>query len=293
MAQTWRPGRPTESRRSTVREGRLSPTDTAIRSLSVWVRHVVPYTVIFSLLYSPLIAYTLYAAHVADYPSPYPMADTFGTWRTVTQVGGALGLLIAEGAVIRGVVLASDGRRVPVLASVADTKRWFLPILGVTAWVSLWAALLGGIVLFLSALVGSVFHAPTHETAVIGLILAVIAVLAVLARFSVAVPVVVAEGGGVGRALRRSRELLRGNTIRLYVVLLVPAALAVGVHLLVAPKATTFLEIRQGRVLLMWLSMCETVVLGPFAAIAAAVAYLELRMAREGASSAELARVFE
>jgi hypothetical protein len=117
---------------------------------------------------------------------------------------------------------------------------------------------------------------------VIGLVLLIVPGLILLTLWSVAAPVVVLERPPGLQALRRSRELVSGDGWQVFGVLLVLDVLVVavaGVLEAVADSAGT------------GVGLVVTVVLGvltaPFAALAAAVLYFELR-ARRSASADRL-----
>jgi MFS family permease len=121
----------------------------------------------------------------------------------------------------------------------------------------------------------------------VGLILLVVPGVLWGLSFSLAAPVVIAEELGPWASLKRSRALAKGSRWALlgsYVI----CGLAAG--------APTWLGMGLAMASPVWggvLVMVAGVVLGPIILVAPAVAWQELRMAKEGASAAELAKVFE
>jgi hypothetical protein len=112
---------------------------------------------------------------------------------------------------------------------------------------------------------------------VIGFVLIVIPGLILITVWSVAAPVVVLERPGGLRALRRSRELVRGNGWQVFGVVFVLGILVVGVGLaieLAADSAGSGAGIIARAII--------GVLTAPLSALAAAVLYFELRGASAG-----------
>jgi hypothetical protein len=105
--------------------------------------------------------------------------------------------------------------------------------------------------------------------------------------FSLVAPVVMAEPLGAWASLKRSRALARGSRWAL-----------LGTYLIcfLAAYAPSYLGMGLGLsapLLGGLVTLVGSVLLGPIFSVAPAVAYHHLRVAKEGASTAELARVFE
>src|SRR5262249_55387037 len=127
----------------------------------------------------------------------------------------------------------------------------------------------------------------------------------VMALFWVAVPAATMERLGPGQALTRSKNLTRGNMMASFWIVALPVIVGFGAGLLVEATA------KQGattvgdgffvyevpvydrlQVALAPLAL-QVLVLGPITAVAAAVGYHDLRVAQDGVSLDELAKVFE
>jgi len=121
----------------------------------------------------------------------------------------------------------------------------------------------------------------------LGLILLIVPGVMWGLSFSLVAPVVMAERLGAVASLKRSAALARGSRWALLGAYLVCAVVA---------SLPGFLALGLGflsPILGGLVSIAGTVVLGPILYAAPAVAYHDLRVAREGAATAELARVFE
>lgn len=120
-----------------------------------------------------------------------------------------------------------------------------------------------------------------------GLVLLVVPGVILAMAFSLAMPAVFAERLGPIAALGRSRRLTKGHRWKLF---------AVFVILYVVAMAPTFI-LQTAAAGAPWvgviLSMGVGAVTGSLFAVAPAVAFHDLRAAKEGAGTAELARVFE
>jgi hypothetical protein len=112
----------------------------------------------------------------------------------------------------------------------------------------------------------------------------------------VAIPAIAVERPGVLAALRRSWDLTRGHTMRIFGIILVMwagtvgASVAAGIVIFVAIIAiggVAGLVIGQG------LNVLFTLLAYALYAIAAAVSYVELRRAKEGFGIEDIAAVFD
>jgi hypothetical protein len=121
----------------------------------------------------------------------------------------------------------------------------------------------------------------------LGFFLLIVPGIVVGLMFSLTVPVVMAERLGPVRSLGRSRALTKGHRWRLLGLFLVVLATTATPAMLAAvlsggvPYLTTVLN------------LAISAVLGSIAMVAPAVAYHDLRVAKEGADTAQLARIFE
>lgn len=117
---------------------------------------------------------------------------------------------------------------------------------------------------------------------VIGLILIVIPGLILITWWSVAAPVVVLERPGALAALRRSRELVRGNAWQVFAVLVV---LVIGVG--VVSFVIEAIGASAGTAVGLVVRVIVSVLTAPLSALAAAVLYFQLSGARGGSQTVD------
>ena len=121
----------------------------------------------------------------------------------------------------------------------------------------------------------------------LGLVLLVVPGVMAGAAFSVAVPAAVLERRGAVAALRRSATLTKGRRLALLAAFVVVVAVSTGLRLganlltLAAPLAGTILGVAM------------SALTGSLTAVLPAVAFHDLRSAKEGLNPAALVRVFE
>jgi hypothetical protein len=153
----------------------FTPGRLVLRTLGVWLRHAVPYTLVALVVELPLAALELRAGLVED----------LGTFVLMSLFSWLLGV-VASGALCFGVLESLAGRRPTASSMLAVTAR--------RLWSIFTAALLYGV------------------TVLLGLFLFVLpGLLAMVAGF-LATPAVVAEPGlGAEGALRRSWALTSGH----------------------------------------------------------------------------------
>jgi len=223
------------------------------RSFSVWIRNLVPFSLVTLVVYVPVLALAV------------AVPEGAGS-ELASRILSALADLVIGGALTFGVLESLRGGRAGIGALFGKGFGKTGTVFAVSFRVGLW--------LFLGAI-----------------LLVVPAVLWYCALF-VAVPAAVVEDGlrSPGDALARSRELTRGNRwgiLAVGLVILVVTIVAVGVAaaLVAALGAPPGIE--------SFLVSAVAALLSAFGASAHAVAYHDLRVAKEGVSTADLVKVFE
>jgi len=247
------------------------------RSFSILGRNIIPFTILSVIAYAPLVVYVAVAwpdepqttpvAVPADGPDSEYTAYRFAEEPDRGDLVHALVMLafmmvlpyVAAGALIYGVLRQLRGEP----AGVGDCLRVgvvrLLPTIGV--------AILAGL---LSAL---------------GTIALIIPGIYLACMYWVVVPVAVVERPGVIASLKRSAQLTNGAKWSIFVILLV---------LIVAQNATqAVINIALGESAVGTLvSLAPTILFGMLGAVACAVAYHDLRVAKEGVGIDELVSVF-
>jgi hypothetical protein len=231
------------------------------KSFSIWFRNLIPFTIISLVVYSPLLIYTWMV--VGSFT-----LHGFSNWGySLYFVPRVLGM-IATGAVTYGVFQQLRGQNPSIGKSVAVGLTRLVP------------ALLVSLVVFIAVGLGTV------ALFIPGVILS--------CMLFVAVPASVIESAGVAESLKRSQQLTDGykwgifGTLFLlgilqFVVMMVIQGATIGM------RASSIGEV-QHYMIFMTLFL---VVSGSLQAVVGAVAYHDLRVAKEGVATEELARVFD
>jgi hypothetical protein len=236
----------------------------------VWGRNLVPFLVITSLIYAPLIIWgvTLVSGGVT-----LEHLDKVGKF--VQYSGGIDSLLnlVVSAALTYGVVMELQGQRASIGACIGTGLARFFPVLGVV---------------FLSIL-----------CVLAGLLAIIVGAFVVLCMLFVATQASVIEKPGLIGALKRSRELTRGHRLQIFGLLIVLGIMNWGAQKIVEnvmlPKQTVgnldqFLKAIPAY---LYVDIGRQLIITSIGAVMAAVSYVHLRQEKEGTSVAELARVFE
>jgi hypothetical protein len=223
------------------------------RTFSVWWKNLIPFSGVALLLQSPLVVMPLLLD--GSPPGDEALWNGLGTLASLV-----LGLVVA-GALTHGVIRSLNGEPVRLVA-----------LLG-TGFRKMWRILLASLGVGIAT--------------VVGLLLLVVPGLIAMSALYLAVPAVVVEPIPPGRAISRSWRLTRGHRLHLFLLLFLFGLLGAGVGGFVAALGLA------GSPSLIALGQALSVVLQGLSLTAPAVAYHDLRVAREGVDTAQLVRVFE
>jgi hypothetical protein len=226
------------------------------RSFSLWARHLPSYAGVAVLIGAPVLVLVAVAG---------PFEPTSSADRLTTLLGNLLGT-IATGPITVGVLRGLRGERVRI----AEMLRSGLARIGVVVFTSIGVGLL--------VLLGTLLLVVPGIVAAVGLWVAVPA--AVVER----------ELGSTG-ALRRSWRLTEGTRLAIFLVALVMWLTVLGGLSLAVAVASA-----AGGVLPATAALgteIVSMVLTSLLATSSAVAYHDLRVAREGVATADLVKVFE
>jgi len=244
------------------------------RAFPIWGRNLVRFTILNAIIHSPLLLYAALAL---------PRPDDPKAWRSfvmVQQIGQGLLGLVATAAVIHGVFQQLRGQPVGIGACLRVCIARFLPVLAVSILLGL---LVGATFVPLGILVGML--APAVIILIAGIGVLFLSSL-IYCTFWLAIPVAVVERPGIVASLSRGARLARGAKLRIFVILLVVFSLQVAVGimanvaLLGKPVATV------------WATLLIAITVGTLMAVANAVAYHDVRVAKEGVGIEELVSVF-
>ncbi len=248
------------------------------RTLRAWWAHALAFSAMSLVAYAPVMAAfgvftwsvvaSLQGGRGAP-PSPARLLE-----QTAILFAGALATtalsVVEMGAVTYGTVRFLNGERARPGQMIAVGLRRGLPVVGT------------GFVVWIVTVAGT--------------ILLVVPGVVFLVAASLAVPAATVERLGVGGALRRSFELTRGSRWTLFaaglVILVVTWLLSAAVQLGVGALPLVLGPAKAFTVMVL-ASQLGSALFSVLPAVAIAVCYHDLRRAKEGVDTAELARVFE
>jgi hypothetical protein len=171
--------------------------------------------------------------------------------------------VLSQGVILYGAFQDMRGRPVSLVDSLMVGLRRFFPIIGVAILMTL-----------LAGLAAMLFIIP-------GLIL--------MTMWFVGMPVCVVEQRGPWKSLKRSAELTKGHRWKIFGLMI----LLIIVSALVSPLIDLVLTNIAGKTLAFVGELIWNGVWGAFYAIAAVVAYHDLRVAKEGVDIEQIAAVFD
>jgi hypothetical protein len=194
------------------------------------------------------------------------------------MLGSMLLGLVQQAAVMRAAVEDMAGERPSFADCMGTAFAVFLPTLGI--------ALISVLIIFAAWLLVALSAFVLGPFAVLAGIAVAAFVMVIWVRWAVALPALVQERPGVFGSLRRSAALTKGSrwaVLGLILVLLVLVVVLVGVSL-VANQFPTAIELA--------LVVLESTASSLIGTIAIAVAYVQLRLVKEGTSVTDLAKIF-
>jgi hypothetical protein len=231
------------------------------KGFSIWIRNLPSFLILAILVYSPILIYTgVFLSGDLD-------GEQFMTWSYVIAVLGIPIDLVVTAAVLYGVIQQLRGEHAGIGQSIGVGIKRLLPVIGVGLLSAL--AVVGGFILLI----------------VPGVIL--------LCMFYVAVPAAVAERPGVMGALKRSRELTSGYKGSIFGILLILGVLGFVVNKLVQSvflgDDATMSDLKT----FVWITLGIEIAMSALQSTVNAVVYHDLRVAKDGVATEDLARVFE
>ena len=238
------------------------------RGFGIWIKNLPSFLLLSFIVYIPLIAYTAVVMSGLSTDS-WDMKDleSITRWGWIAGLGGLLLGYVASGPILYGVIQQLRGNHAGVGESIAVGLKRMFPVLGVA-------------VLCMLA-IGA------------GLIALIIPGIIIACMLYVAVPAAVIEAPGVGGALKRSAELTKGYKLQIFGILLILGLLEKAVGFILE-KSFIKPTMTMGDVkLYLWLVLAVMIVIGSLRAAMSGVVYHDLRVAKDGVATEDLARVFE
>jgi hypothetical protein len=226
------------------------------RSFSVWFRNFVPFSLVTLAVHVPVFALSVLAS------------DRWPGWDFIFGILFFLSDLVVSGALTFGVLESLRGRRASVGALFRKGFGKMGSVFGTVFRIGMWL-FLGGLLLVIPAIV-------------------------LYCALYVAVPAAVVEDvpASSGEALARSRALTKGHRWGIFGVVLVMVAVSS-----VGTTAANVLFAASRGFAPVWLQLVVVnalaALLNSLDAAARAVAYHDLRVAKEGLATADLVKVFE
>ncbi len=245
------------------------------RTLRVWWAHALAFSGMSLVVYAPMLVVftgfwlTFQRAALGRAPEPAELVR-----QVVILLAGMLATMVLSvvqmGAVTYGTVRWLNGERTPFGRMLGVGLRRGLPVVG--TGLAVWVVVMAGMLLLFVP--GMMF----------------------LVASCVAVPAAVVERPGIAGALRRSFELTRGSRWPLFaagfVIVVVMWLLSAGVQL-GALLLAAVLPPAHALAVTAVSSQVGSALFSVLPVVAVAVCYHDLRLAKEGVDTAELARVFE
>lgn len=236
------------------------------RSFKILFRNIVPFGLLAIIFNIPM---QFVSMQLTD-PGAIGGGNYWFLFALVTLGNLVLGLLLSA-TLVYGTVLELRGGRAGIVECVSRGLGSLLPVIGV------------GILLTLIISLGF-------------LIFIIPGIIAFVALW-VAVPAAVVERPGVGGSLSRSRELTKGNRWPLFGLILILIILSGVIGAVLGGLIGFGAVFTDGAELSFTVTLVINVVVHAFSgallAVASAVAYHDLRIAKEGVSAEQIAAVFD
>ena len=233
------------------------------RAFSILFRNIVPFGLLGLVVYSPHIALSVLIQQSAADPASDPAR--IGLLAIGTTFLYVLLYFFLNATVVYGTVQDLRGGKVMIGACMGRGLSTIFPVLGVGILVWLLIAL--------------------------GMVLLIIPGLIAMVMLWVAIPVTVTERRGPIESLRRSRQLTKGNRWQIFaiIVLIILMNIAAGAVIqlgLFAGGTAAFIVVTA-------INWVAAIFFALLLAVASAVGYHDLRAAKEGADTEQIAAVFD
>lgn len=186
-------------------------------------------------------------------------------------IATAIAWALLQGVLVRSTILFLSGREADLPQSVARALRLLLPIIAISI-----------IVTVLST---------------IGFFFLIVPGFMIYCAFAVTVPALIEERHGIFGSLQRSRDLTRGSRKRIFVLLIVFWIFSVIISTVLSAITSLFepnpAALVPDPILAGAASAVGSALTSAIVAVSVAALYVELRTVREGATTNDLAAIFE
>jgi hypothetical protein len=248
------------------------------RTFPIWGRYVVPLTLLNGIVYAPFLA----IAAAGRRGGVVGTMGGFVLYSLVVGFGWCLAWFLSPLAVIQGVLQRLRDEPLGFLECLRIYFTRLLPALGAGLVVGLLATLCGVLTSILSSVL-----AFAHFPAVLTFLVFLVPPMFIGCMYWVAIPVAAVERRGVLESLRRAAYLSRGSRLAIFAIVLLTTAFQLVPTVLLSRALG-----RQASPAAGWAMLFLFVALGSPGAVAAAVAYHDLRLAKDGVGVEDLKRVF-
>lgn len=232
------------------------------RSGQIWLHNALAFGLIGATVFAPIIAYTV--AVFGDWDAL--RNDDVTRWLLITMAGAFVLGQLATAALAYGVVQDLKGAPASIGRTVGRGLSRMFPVLGIT--------------LVISIAIG------------LGYAYFVIPGLIMQTSFYLSVPCAVVERTGVDQSMKRSMALTRGYKFHLFVVVLLLGLVELGLTFAVGELVGDITSAAAAHAYGLLL-VAVFIATATLRSVTAAVAYHELRLAKEGIGIDELAAVFD
>lgn len=264
------------------------------RSFSIYFRNIVPFGLLVLVILAPTYVYQILVGpdEFAAAPGTKEYWSQLGVEPFVIYIANVMLGNLASVGLVYGTIQNLKGENAGFGECFAKGISLILPVLGVAfvyllvlALTILVTAVPGGIVIGLL-----VYATGTTVIYFLGVPVILAPIIYVVVMFCVTIPVAVIERAGVG-SLKRSAALTKGNRWRLFALLTlfftIAFAAGMSLYLLGLTKESANFT---GKMVTQW---GLSGVISAFSAVMVAVVYHDLRVAKEGVDSNQIAAVFD
>jgi hypothetical protein len=238
------------------------------RGFGIWIKNLPSFLILAFLIYLPALLYTGWA--MSKLGATFDMGDveTIEHWGWAMRFGGIVLDTVATAAILYGVIQQLRGSHAGIGESIGIGIKRMLPVLGVS--------IVAGLAI------------------VAGLIALIVPGIIIACMLYVAVPVAVVERPGVGGSLKRSHELTKGYKLQIFGILLVIKVIEFIVYFVLQNAFVSSTDPKMGDIkIYFWAVLGLSIVFAAMQAAINGVVYHDLRVAKEGVATEDLARVFE